>query len=89
MEISAAFVIVVLAYDLVAVLTISGPFLIEEFQFSILIHSDPCAPTTIADPCPHIITQNITRMLKLFEIHNEHTIFVDACWLICTYTLTV
>ena len=41
-----------------------GPVLVEEFQFSVLIHSDPCAPATIADPCPHIITQGCLSCLR-------------------------
>ena len=89
MKIGVAFVIVVLAYHLIAGLTIFWLVLVEEFQLSILIHSDPCALAPIADLCPHIITHNITRMLKLFEIDDKYTIFVDAKWLRCTNTLTI
>ena len=89
MEICAAFVVVVLAYDLVAVFTILGLVLVEEFHFPIFVHTDPSTAATITHPCPHVITQNVTGMVQFLQIDNKDTVFADTCWLRCTNTTTV
>ena len=89
METSAAFVVVVLAYDLVAVFMIFGLVLVEEFHFPIFVHTDPSMVATITHPCPHVITQNVTGMVQFLQIDNEDTVFAVTCWLRHTNRTTI
>ena len=64
MEISAAFVVVVLAYHFVAVFTTFGIFLAKENLY-------PCAAATITHLRPYVAIQNITWMALLYEVNHK------------------